>query len=451
MTVAAAESSQPEIATVVRTLRFEVVWPGWRQADLSALWQELWRAQGDLRRAANLSASALCQLRLGTIPRPVKEDGVTPVSDQTLSYQLLSGKWQPFGSPCYQPSPDTRRVSSQVLLDLASTIHTRIKTDWAEIRRGDRSLPTWKQVPVGSTGPGVAVDPELGTVTIGLWEGRGQRVTLRPRKLDPRAWADFRRAVKYGSAKLQWDQPPGRKGRWMLSLALELPAATREAPPLLCAVRLGMTTTCTLAYAEPTQGKVLRQGDQIDLPASAWRAVQRIESERTERTRWNRKDRGAREGHGRTRKLRVVADLGDVVARVTETAVRQTAAAVVRTAIRRGATILALPDLSGWSVAAELDRTEDLSQGDRAAHRRWYFRWHQGALRQQLRQAAEREGLEIREVPVGGSSATCSECGVENPAHRAAGRWECSCGCKLPVEVNTARVLARRGVQAAKP
>lgn len=455
MTADAESEAQPEVVpevrTVIRTLRFEVVWPGWRRTDLLKLWKELWAAQGDLRRAANLTASAMCQLRLGTLPRPTKPDGVTPVSDQTLIYQALSGKWQPFGFPCYQPSEGVRRVASQVLLDLAGTIHTRIKTDWTEIRKGERSLPTWKRVPVGSSTQGITVDAATGMITIGLWEGRSARVTLRPRKLDSRLWGDLRRALKFGSAKLQWDQPPGRKGRWMLSLSVEVPAAVRDVPPLVCAVRLGMATTCTLAYANPADAKLLRRTDAVNLPATVWRAVRRVQRERTERGEWNRKERGLREGHGRDRKLRATAGIGDLVARVTDTAIRQVAAAVIATAVSRGATTLALPDLAHWSVASELDKTAALPEGERADHRKWYFSLHQSGLREAMRIAAERQGLDIVYVPVAGCGKTCSECGAENPAYRVDRRWECPCGCKTSIESNTARVLAKRAVALKAP
>jgi transposase len=259
-------------------------------------------------------------------------------------------------------------------------------------------------------------------------------------------WREFRGALSFGNARLQWDKPPGRKGRWMLSMAVTSPARVRTERPLICAVRLGMLTTCTLAYADPEAGKVQRFGDSVDLPASTWRTVRRVEKELTERGRWNRKDRGQREGRGRVRKLRATASIGDVVSRVTDTAIRQTAAAVVATAIRRGATALVLPDLAHWSVASELDRTEDLPEGDRSAHRKWYFRVHQGALRQMIGEAAEREGLAVSEVNVSGSSHTCSECGVANEAGRVGRLWSCSCGCKLPVETNPARVLAGRAL-----
>lgn len=432
--------------TVVRTLRFEVVWPGWRRTDLHALWKELWQAQDDLRRAATLTASALCQVRMGALPRPTKDDG-SPVSDRTLAYQALSGKWQPFGEPLYVPSTP-RRVSSQALLDVAGLVYTRIQTDWLDIRRGEKSMPRWRSLPLGATNQGIKVDPETGAISMPLWAGtKGSRVVLRPRKLDSRMWGDLRRAVKFGGARLSWDKPAGRKGRWMLSLSAEYPVADRSEQPLVCAVRLGMRVTCTLAYADAETGALVGRCDSVQLPASAWRTVQRVERERRERGRWNRLDRGARQGRGRARKLRAVEGLGNVAQRVTDTAVKQTAAAVVAQAVARGARELVLPDLARWSVRQEMDRTADLPERDRAAHRRWYLRWHQGALREAITHAAQRQGLAVREVSPAGAGAMCSKCGAEGV--RAEGRFECGCGLKMSTEANTARSLCLRAMGVA--
>src|SRR5262245_1240592 len=96
---------------VVRTLRFEITWPGWRRSDLHALFAEIWKAEGDLRRAGNRALTALYQLKMGVLPWPEGEGKkgknkgkVVKKSLQGLCYQCLSGAWQPFGEPMYQPT-----------------------------------------------------------------------------------------------------------------------------------------------------------------------------------------------------------------------------------------------------------------------------------------------------------------------------------------------------------
>lgn len=436
-----------EAPTIVRTLRFEVVWPGWRRADLLELWKELWQAQDDLRRAATLTTMALCQLRMGAMPWPEKDGNPVPL--RSLVYQAYSGVWQPFGAPLYVPS--TRwRVGSATWRDIGTVILTRLKSDMGDIQKGEKTLPRWKSLPISSNKQGIKVDAENGTISMPLWE-RGakgaSRVILRPRKLDSRMWGDLRRAIEIKGAALSWDKPAGRKGRWMLSLSAEYPVADRTEQPLVCAVRLGMSVTCTLAYADAETGALVGRCDSVQLPASAWRTVQRVERERRERGRWNRLDRGAREGRGRARKLRAVEGLGDVASRVTDSAVKQTAAAVVAQAVARGVRELVLQDLARWSVRQEMERTADLPERDRATHRRWYLRWHQGALREAITHAAQRQGLAVREVSPAGAGAMCSKCGAEGT--RAGGRFECACGLKMSVEANTARSLCLRAMGVA--
>lgn len=441
-----AATATEAVETVVRTIRFEIVWPGWRRSDLlghddaSGLWREIWRAQDDLRQAANRAISVLWQCRMGTMKLP------GGVSEQTAAYQLFSGKWQPTGEPCYRPSPGTRPVGSSTLNATKGMVLVRLKTDALDIKRGEKSLPTFRNMPFAFLGSTYTVDQATGAVNFPLWGGRAQRVTVRPRKLDPSRWAMLRSAVKFGDGRLIWSKPPGRKGKWYLALALHLPKKkeTQDSRPLVAAVRLGMGTTCALAYAEG--GSICSFGDTVHLPSSTWRAVQRVTRERRERGFFNRKEHGIRAGRGRFRKLRAVEPLSDKVARVTRTAIEQTAAAVVGTAKRRGAYAIALPDLGGWSVSSELDNTADLPEGSRAERRKWYFRWHQGALRQQIREVAEREGLDVLDVSVSGSRATCSYCGNHDPAGRIGDQWRCPCGAELTAEMNSARILVSRAI-----
>lgn len=452
-----SEAADPVVSEpkdkVVRTLKFEVIFAGWRKTDLLPFWEQLWKGQDDLRRAANKAIGALFQVKMGTIPWPLKEDGTTKVPLQTLCYQSLSGKWQPYGEPFYVPTTE-QPLSSQAILSLASLMFTRLQTDWVAIQRGEKSLPTWRSIPLGFSGASLKVDTEAGTLNFPVWSGRGTtRLTVRPRKIDRSQWHALRHALKYGDGKLTWHKPAGRKGRWMLSLSLTQPVASREVhQDVVCAVRLGMNKTATLAFA--SSGKVMSWHDEVDVPDSTWRQLRRIESERKGRLNWNKRSAGQREGRGRARKLRVLGDISDRQRRITETAIRQVSAAVVASAVRRGAGTIAIPNLKTWSVANELERTHDLPEGDRTAHRQWYFRWHQGELRAQIQQVAEKHGMKIIEINVAGCSTECGGCGATAPEARENGRWHCpACNLRTTIERNTAMVLVKRAcaVQTTPP
>ncbi len=88
---------------IVRALKFEVRFPGWRKADLfgkQGLLCNLTIARNEVTLAANRLISAMFAMKLGHIPLPTNEDG-SPVAEQSLYYQGLSGKWQPQGKPMY--------------------------------------------------------------------------------------------------------------------------------------------------------------------------------------------------------------------------------------------------------------------------------------------------------------------------------------------------------------
>lgn len=444
-----------EQKTLTRTLRFEVAWPGWRKTDLVPLWKELWSAQDDLRAAANRLVSALWQVHLGTLEHPVDEKKGRKVPLQSLAYQGLSGKWQPFGEPLYLPRG--RAVASHVLLELAAVVHTRMQADRLEILRGQKSLPTWKSIPLGVVGQSVRV-AEDGMVAIKVWGGRGSDTWLRlaPRKLDASQRSSLLTG-KPGTARLVWRKPKGRKGKWMLSLAVTTPARELSPPvPLIAAVHLGMINSCTVAYVGRESGTPEKRCDVHNIPRTALRAAHRLRNERRERSATNRQEWGLREGRGRQRKLRVVETLSGRERATVDTAIRQTAAAVVSRALARGAVELVIEDLTAWSVARAMDELPDATNRARADFRRWYLRWHQGELRQRLKEAAEREGMVVRQQKISEHriAHTCSKCGATYSAGDEVWgllygpkRFACKeCGLRRNGDVNAALNLAALAV-----
>lgn len=445
---AAAPATEEDL--LVRSIRFEVVFPGYRRADLEPLWKQLWALSDDLRLAANRVTGAVWSVLIGGAPHPIgvskrgKNAGKeVPIHPQSLCYQALSGQWQPYGQPLYQSTTELL-ASSSVRLALAGVIWTRLKADHLDILHGKTQLPSFRKMPLVCSS--VQVDPEVGNFTLSPWEGGKKKLTVRPRKLDPHMWRKIRSAVRFGDCELSWDQPVGRKGRWMLSVSgyfhkKKLP----ETPPLIASVRLGYLTTCTLAFVHPATKKPQGQVESINLPSTVEKATARLERERTERGRWNRLDAGLREGRGRAKKLRATENLSDKLRRVTTTAVRQTAAAVVNLAIRRGATALAIPDLKTWSVNDTMEKTEELPEVERALRRKWYFARHQGEIRAQIQQVCETRGLPWVSVPVADANRTCFSCGKLTEAAPRDREWKCGCGAHRSTEANTAIVLAQRG------
>ncbi len=456
---------------ITRTVKFAVYFPDARGVDLNGkegLLYQIAKARSDVTRAANKIISALWALDQGVIEHPTKGDKT--VSLRTLSYQALTGVWSPF-SVMYEPT--TRRaVSSAVKLGVAGLVFTRMKTDFKDIKRGDKSLSTFKSLPLIVAGSGVRVLPN-GRISLAIWTGtRNNRVVVAPSRLRGGARAIFRRIqngeYKAGDAKLFKDK---RTGKWTLTLAWT--GEGQEATGgLIAGLDLGVVTTATIAYLDSKTLKPQPIRDRVNIPDSTLRLWNRRLRERSRRLQLNKDDYALREGRGRQRKLRVANNLGDKVSNMVSTTVQQTAAAVAGALTRRGARLLVLEDLTGIT-GQKLREFEELEGRRRAAARRRFLQWQQGALRAAIRGAVEKAGIEVIEVQPAYTSKTCSSCGIiwsKTPLKRIAktlkvdranltvevpkaglgrttqSKFKCSCGYEGHADRNAAINIARRGV-----
>jgi hypothetical protein len=431
------------------------------------LYERLWAVQADLTAAANRLIGALWQVRIGTLPWPTREakgGGEERVPLQTLAYQGLSGKWRPFGTSLYAPIYSSTTASSAVILDLASSVHTRLDEDFVDIQRGKRSLPTFRSLPLGLTTHGVEVAAN-GDVTLRLWPGKGANsITVAPRKIDASARVILRRCaegtLKAGGAKLAWVAPEGRKGKWLLSVQWtgDVERATGE---VFAGLDLGLRQSATLCCVSTATGKATRSTDILRLPASVMRGWRRWEAERRERGGSNRAVFQRRAGRGVGRKMRSLDALQNKQARLVDAEVAELAAGIVRQAKARGAVGIAIEDLTTWSVGRLMD--EAGTNAERADRRKRYLLgWHQGAIRARVKEVAAREGLACIEVSARDSSRTCAACGrvyadVHPRTAKETGakygylawdRFACECGHAVHGERNAALVLAQRGLLA---
>jgi len=479
------------MAKVSRTLKVQVYFPGMKKADLkgkTGLYYQIAVAQGEIARAANQTLTALYLNKRGHLETPIntridKETGKPknkPYTARALAFRALNGSWQPFKDPMYKPSG--RGLSSAVLVEAANAINSRLQTDFKGMCRGTQQMPIFKvggssadHLPLTFPGKNVELKPN-GHLSLPLWEGRrNNRITVAASGLRK---AKGKREIlqrlikgeyKLGSVKLFKDS---RTHKWSLAISW-----TGDVKPvegnLIAGIDIGIVNTVTVAYISETDGKPAHERDFIQLPGTVIRTWNRIQSERRNRQATNRKIWRLREGRGRARKLRVSAALGDKLSRLVDTAVKQTAAAVVRSVIARGAKALILENLVGMSAQIIRDY-EKLHGKKKAAARKWFIKHQMSRILKAIHAAAEREGLEVRLIPPAYTSKTCSECGTiwthSTPATVAArmgvkqsavsgfiqaptsklGRinqatFKCSCGFEAHADRNAAVNIARRG------
>ena len=356
---------------ITRAVKGEILFPNARKADLfgdDGLYKKLWTVQNDLVRASNQLISAMYQLKIGTVEWPLHATKVDANgapqkrSLKTLAYQGLSGSWQPFGRPMYVARGE--RASSAVLVETANLVHDRLNTDFMDILLGKKSLSTFRSIPLGFAAKSMNLLDD-GRMSLPVFAGRKGRVKIGWRKLGTQK-AIYQRIrsghYKLGSCKLSWHKPPGRKGRWMLSMSWtgEIEAAS-DGPVRIAAVHLGIMSTASIAYLD-ANGAPTRYKDIVDFPDSAVRAWRRLEKERRTRQNYNRNEVGARQGRGRNRKLRVSRAIGNKVQRLVETTVEQLAAQVVATVKRRGASVLVIENLTNWSRDLAMDELMENEQ-----------------------------------------------------------------------------------------
>lgn len=448
---------------MTRAMRFAVSFPGWREADLkgkSGLFYELAVVQGELTRAGNQTLSALYLVETGALPRPAKENGA-PVSSLTLAYQALSGAWEPFGPdrPVYRPKG--RRLCGAGLSELANVLHTRIKTDLKAIRSGEKSLATCRSMPLPVRADGVRVyrDDKTGRVLLDLqlWGGRGNNRLVVAPVLGPREHGQrelFERLLagtyKYGPAKLFKD---ARTGKWTVTLAWSGDVAP-AAGELLAGIDLNILTTASLAFVRLTDGKPVGGSERVQLPTDAIRAWNRVDTERRDRLGQGKAIYQRRVGRGVARHLRPIEVLAERRDRVSSTAVEETAAAVVRAAMKRGAVGIAFEDLTGLTDRV-MDESEEMSRMARSTRRRFFLNGLLGSLREAIGSAARREGLAVYPVRPEYTNRTCSACGVVwKTPERGFGRikdeagrdtFRCECGASMHAHRNASLNIAKRG------
>lgn len=435
--------------TTTRTMRFEVTFPNMRNADRLKLYQKLWAAQKDLRKAMNLAIYTTFQCRLGLLEKPLKKDG-TAYSDTNLPYMLLNGSWQPLGRPVYVPSMPEAKITSSPTVEASALINSRINTDWKDLMRGDKSLSTFRNAPLGASASTVFLT-ENHTFSLPLLSSG--RTIVRPRKLDGSRKAILNRIVskeyKLGACKFFWDQPPKRKGKWYLAISYTMPAkSVVTSENRVMGIDIGRTNTIYAALINQ-DGTWERNKIRVQLPSTSQRA-------------WDRhtKEKNSRASLAETRqssKFRMTA-AGERLQNSVNTSLKAVVSRIFREAERHGVMKIAVENLS-WSTNKMLDTSiEGVGDGETntrrkaAVVRRIYFKWHQGALRALIAQKAELLGYAFEAVPAQYTSKTCPSCDKMYPKMFGAfGRisWDqfkCECGFEAPADWAAAINVGRRGL-----
>jgi transposase len=307
---------------------------------------------------------------------------------------------------------------------------TRLKTDFVGVRRGEVQLAEFKQQIVPYRHSEILLRDD-GSIELTTFAGRkNNRVRVVPVNPDKSSRATLERIrtgqYKKGSAVLKWHRPPGRKGRWFLSLMYtDVDHTVTEVVPeevadpsqvIVAGIDTGIRHALWIRFTT-LDGKPVRKPEIVPFPKRLLRAVERINTERRERSTFNRAALEVRSGRGKQRKLRATKQIGDKVARLVDTMIQQVVAEGIARCVRRGASVIVLEDHGKWAVEGLHDYASWLrwsggTNHEAARHRRRLFTRHEGAIRAQLQWVAKREGLQTLLVDPAWTSRTCHQCGV---------------------------------------
>lgn len=417
-------------------------------------------ARKDLTRAANSLMTALWLLERGEIEHPVEPtdrlrgDRCVPAGTKknktTLAYQAFAQgqAWSPFDFKPELYRPTTKyRIGSAVLGMTARQVKQRLDTDLAGINSGEKSIATFKLVPIVWPAARVQID-ESGCVSVPLWADADKQPRLRFQPVfgqdhgQRREWARVLDGThKLGTVSLFQDKTTRR---WTAAITFTQSQITTPATGRRMGIDTGISQFAQLAVVE-ADGTLVQARSKHQPPADFDRALNRLMVRKSAILASTGPAPGAK-GRGRKRATRAATKMKDRYARLVASAVQTVAARCVRDAVRWGVSEIHMENLTGWSYADILRRTADLPGTSRRARRRFFGKWRHAALVEAVRNAAEKQNIGFYLVSARNTSKTCSNCGTvykeDGGQHGRVTRDVFACTCHLPGKTDEFRVNA---------
>jgi len=418
-------------------------------------------------RATNKALSAIFAVKAGALPPPPPE---ISKSENMWLYDALINKWQPWGEPLLEGSPkNMSHIVNQITQYVTGIItrrHNNKKSSWPEILAGERSLPTYREMPIFVRASGVSVvtveeRPAFSINFIDHGDVKKNVIFVPRRKTDRWRWARLnliaQGKVKLGAVTLT----PKANKCWQMALSYtqeNMQQATAKVP-MIVGVDMGMRAKPkgqrVAVAAVLHQNGSLESKFEIYIPSHVGRRLIALEDETASRRTSNREEYKLRVGHGVHGKMKAnIAESS--YANLRQDAMRKAAFALVSAARKSGATALVMEDLSGFTNEF-VARTAHLSHKRRAVMRRTIKKFPHGMFTECIQHAAHNTGMTFLAINPKNTSKTCSGCGKVyahylgpdegGPVGRAGELFFCVCANKvMDADVNAAINIARIGL-----
>lgn len=403
--------------------------------DKKDIYQRIFTSMNELRTASN---------------KVINEVYLVMTKRQEISIPLLSFCYSSFsgtkGVPCLYEFKNGSEVSGGVKSAIASLIYQRLRSDWRDILAGDKSLCTFKKMPIPFRASEVKFIGDY-RVRLTFWAGRKRNslaIDLYPRGAGQKAVFEYCKdgTYKQGGGRLNYDR---MHKQWSFSLSYTMSASEDKVDQdNVLGVDINMVN---MAVVEAWNGKAWVRGSflKLDLPVPFWRLFDRYLKEKNTRLNSNKDILGLRKGRGRKRKLRVVQNYKDKFKRTMEDACRNMACALVRHAKKFGCTKIAIEDFSDYAELLESEAMQFEKNRQRAYWRRKFLSFNRYRMHQCIKNSAEVEGIDVIIVNRAGTTRNCHVCGEKATHDKKKRRIICS-GCKTNMDQdrNAARNIALR-------
>jgi IS605 OrfB family transposase len=394
------ESKKPKM--LVRALRAEIGKP------IGITWDELGRDLRRLRAVAHRAINAA--VTACEVARVCNWD----VATETVAYR--AAQWELAGFYAWAETHKEQSVRTLaeirpgggVLSGWATHGYQAFKR-WLKENRST-ALPTAKQgapimlrkqeVEIRLAGGGVVLDLRIA-------DGAHARhvVTVRPSKGSH--WARLREIaegkVVHGDVKIVYSnrerRKDGKTGKWyaLISYSMPLPSKTPSESGGVLVVHRGHRKFLTLMSS---MGSPVKYVDGYGM-RHRWKQLEARGRDAREALRGI--GDGAR-GHGRARRYRSYEVVSDKVERMKKTFCQQQAMRTISRARDLGCTVIVIEDYGG------------IEPHEERGVRRFLDRFPMSMMKQALKNACEREGIELVEVPAEYISSECPRCEAKNTA-----------------------------------
>lgn len=401
---------------MVSVTKFYLIYKDQPDMDYKTLCSRLWEMQNQVRQAKNTIASEM-YLHI------VKKDEGYPEPDL---YSIVKSKL---------PYSNTGNISS-----LQQKINKKLKTEWKDILRGDRSIPSFgKDQPIPLHNKSIAFSQENGKyyMTLSLFSNEGVkqyglvngRCTFEIFHKCESSIAIVERCLsgeyKHCDSELQYDR---RKRQWCMALSYKFEKDKPELnPDRVLGLDLGVLVPIAAAINDSRKEFMIGSNE-----------IERFRAKTEEMRRQIKMSRpvagDGSVGHGYNTRMAPAERIGKRIANFRDTKNHAWSRWIVEVAIKNQCGVIQMEDLTGISNSEE---------------KKFLRTWSYYDLQNKIEYKAKANGIKVRYIEPQYTSQRCFSCGYISSRNLVEGhKFVCEkCGYTRHADINAAQNICIPGIE----